>query len=166
MLLDGVVRRMSCYLFLPQICKTILCNKNRTWNNTEFREYQNTLKRKPTGAALHFDFSEKGLLKVLTSSVTNLRRKHFVEMNFFCSQMLIRDLAKVGCICCIQKNESGRTVISPWLLSTATLVLYSINVLLPSLTIISTGYCLTTRPWTSLSQTFVGRTLVSGLALC
>lgn len=34
-------------------------------------------------------------------------------MNFFCSGVFIRDLAKVGCICCIQKNESGRTCISP-----------------------------------------------------
>lgn len=87
-------------------------------------------------------------------------------MNFFCSGVFIRDLAKVGSVCCIQKNESGRTGISPWLFSAAALVLYSIFVLLPSLTIISTGYCLTTGPRTSLFQTFVGGTLVSGLALC
>lgn len=145
----------------------ILCNKNRTWNNTSvYRISKRFKRRKQQVQHCTLTFQRKACLKVLTSSITNLRRKHFVEMNFFCSGVFIRDLAKVGSVCCIQKNESGRTGISPWLFSAAALVLYSIFVLLPSLTIISTGYCLTTGPRTSLFQTFVGGTLVSGLALC
>lgn len=84
----------------------------------------------------------------------------------FVQGAFIRDLTKVDRFCCIHVNECSRTGISPWLFSAPALFLYSVNVLLLNLTIISTGDCLTTGHWTSLFQTFVGGTLLSGLLFC
>lgn len=43
-LLDGTVRK-SAINYFSHVCKTILYNNHRTWNNTKVSEYWSTSKR-------------------------------------------------------------------------------------------------------------------------